>query len=48
MRKSNSKEQVNVFILKTIYEQVRYLDVFCYKAIVFSQVCMWKITKEIF
>ena len=34
MRSNNSKVQGNAFILKTILEEVRYLDLFFYKAIV--------------
>ena len=39
----------SVFILKTKQEQVRYLDIFCYKTIVWcSQARMHKISKQIF
>ena len=34
MRSNISKEQGYVFILKTKENQVHYLDIFCYKAIV--------------
>ena len=35
MRSNNTKELGHVFILKTIfYEPERYLDIFCYKAVV--------------
>ena len=37
MRSNNSKEQGNIFILKTIWEQIHYLDSFCYKTIVLQQ-----------
>ena len=33
MRSNNRKVEGNAFILKTIYEHARYLDVFCYKGI---------------
>ena len=32
----NSKVQDTVFILKTLWQQPCYLDVFCYKAIAMS------------
>ena len=34
MRSNNSKEQGKIYTFKTIQEQVRYLDVLCYNAIV--------------
>ena len=47
MKSNNSKEQGNVFISKKIYEQECYLDVFCYKAIVYClQVRMRKTKKK--
>ena len=45
---NNSKVQGNVFILKTMQEQVHYSDVFCYKALYNVQKCMRKISKQIF
>ena len=47
-RSNNSKVQGNVFILKTMQEQLRYLEAFRYKAIKCSKLRMRKITKQIF
>ena len=47
-RSNNSKVQGNVFILKTMQEQLRYVEAFRYKAIKCSKLRMRKITKQIF
>ena len=49
MGSNNSKVQGVVVTLKTLWEQVRYLDVFCYIKLLRSlQVWMYKKSKQMF